>query len=36
MTVTRAENPYEAVALGTGKSLEDVAKLEMYAKDSKR
>ena len=36
MIVTRAENPYEAVALGTGKSLEDVAKLEMYAKDSKR
>lgn len=36
MIVTMAENPYEAVAIGTGKSLEDIAKLEVYAKDSKR
>ena len=36
MTVTMSEDPYEAVALGTGKSLEDVAKLETYAKDTKR
>jgi rod shape-determining protein MreB len=36
MAVTIAENPYEAVALGTGKSLEDIEKLQMYAKDSKR
>ena len=36
MAVTIAENPKEAVALGTGKSLEDIEKLQMYAKDSKR
>ena len=36
MAVTVAENPKEAVALGTGKSLEDIEKLQMYAKDSKR
>ncbi len=36
MIVTMAENPYEAVALGAGKGLEDVEKLAMYAKDSKR
>ncbi len=36
MTVTMAENPYEAVALGTGKSLEDVEKLKYYAKSNRR
>lgn len=36
LIVTMAENPYEAVAIGTGHSLEDIQKLEVYAKDSKR
>lgn len=31
MLVKRAENPYEAVAVGTGKSLENVDKLKAYA-----
>ena len=32
MAVTIAENAFEAVALGTGRSLEDVEKLKLYAK----
>lgn len=36
MEVSLAEQPYEAVALGTGRSLEDVDKLMVYASDKKR
>lgn len=36
MDVTIAENSFEAVALGTGKGLEDVEKLKVYTRKSKR
>ena len=36
MDVAVASQPYEAVALGTGKSLDDVEKLMVYASDKKR
>ena len=36
MEVALAEQPYEAVALGTGRSLQDVEKLMVYASDKKR
>lgn len=36
MSVTLADDPYEAVALGAGKSLEDIDKLRIYASDKKR
>ena len=36
MEVTIAENSFEAVALGTGKALEDVGKLKIYTRKSKR
>jgi len=36
MIVTKAENPYEAVALGTGKSLENIDKLRRYVASKKR
>ena len=36
MEVTIAENSFEAVALGTGKALEDVEKLKIYTRKSKR
>ncbi len=36
MAVGIAEQPYEAVAIGTGKSLDDVEKLKLYATDKKR
>ena len=36
MSVGIAEQPYEAVAIGTGKSLDDIEKLELYASDKKR
>ena len=36
MEVTIAENSVEAVALGTGKALEDVEKLKIYTRKSKR
>ncbi|MEG0662748.1 MAG: rod shape-determining protein, partial [Anaerovoracaceae bacterium] len=36
MIVGIAEQPYEAVALGTGKSLDNIEKLRMYASDKKR
>jgi len=36
MKVTKAENPYEAVALGTGKSLENIEKLRRYVASKKR
>ena len=31
MDVRIAENPYEAVAIGTGKSLENIERLRTYA-----
>lgn len=36
MIVTKAENPYEAVAMGTGKSLENIEKLRRYVTSKKR
>ena len=36
MQVAVASQPYEAVALGTGKSLDDIEKLMVYASDKKR
>jgi rod shape-determining protein MreB len=36
MDVAVASQPYEAVALGTGKSLDDIEKLMVYASDKKR
>lgn len=36
MDVAIAENAFEAVALGTGKGLEDVEKLKVYTRKSKR
>lgn len=36
MDVSIAENAFEAVALGTGKGLEDVEKLKVYTRKSKR
>ena len=36
MEVTIAENSFEAVALGTGKALEDVEKLKIYTRKTKR
>lgn len=36
MRVTVAENAFEAVALGAGKSLDDLEKLKRYAKNSPR
>ena len=36
MIVDVAEQPYEAVALGAGKSLENIEKLMVYASDKKR
>lgn len=36
MKVAIAENAYEAVALGTGKALEDIDKLKTYAMDKRR
>ncbi len=36
MDVTVAENSFEAVALGTGKGLEDVEKLKVYTRKAKR
>ena len=36
MEVTIAENSFEAVALGTGKALEDVEKLKIYTRKAKR
>lgn len=36
MIVKLAEQPYEAVALGTGQSLDNIDKLRIYANDKKR
>ena len=36
MDVTIAENSFEAVAVGTGKALEDIEKLQVYTRKSKR
>ncbi|MBR4861851.1 MAG: rod shape-determining protein [Firmicutes bacterium] len=36
MSVTIAENAFEAVAVGTGQSLEDIEKLKVYAQSGKR
>jgi rod shape-determining protein MreB len=36
LEVTLAPNPYEAVALGAGKSLENIERLRVYASDKKR
>ena len=36
MDVAVASQPYEAVALGAGKSLENIDKLRLYANDKKR
>jgi rod shape-determining protein MreB len=36
MSVTIAENAIEAVAVGTGQSLEDIEKLKVYAQSGKR
>ena len=36
MIVSVADQPYEAVALGAGKSLDDIEKLVVYASDKKR
>ena len=36
MSVTIAENAFEAVAVGTGQSLEDIEKLKVYAQPGKR
>ena len=36
MSVSIAENAFEAVAVGTGQSLEDVEKLKVYAQSGKR
>ena len=36
MSVTVAENSFEAVALGTGKGLENIEKLKVYTRKSKR
>lgn len=36
MEVALAPNPYEAVALGAGKSLENIERLRVYASDKKR
>ena len=36
MDVTIAENAFEAVAVGTGMSLEDIEKLKVYAQSSSR
>ena len=34
--VTIAENAFEAVALGAGKSLEDIEKLKLYAQNGRK
>ena len=36
MSVSIAENAFEAVAVGTGQSLEDIEKLKVYAQSGKR
>ena len=36
MDVTIAENAFEAVAVGTGMSLDDIEKLKVYAQSGKR
>ncbi len=36
MTVSIAENAFEAVAVGTGQSLDDIEKLKVYAQSGKR
>ena len=36
MQVTMAENPLEGVVLGAAKALEDVEKLKIYIKKSRR
>ena len=36
MIVALAEQPYEAVAIGAGQSLNHIDKLRMYANDKKR
>lgn len=36
MDVTISENSFEAVAVGTGKALEDIEKLKIYTRKSKR
>ena len=36
MNVTIADNAFEAVAVGTGMSLEDIEKLKIYAQTGKR
>ena len=36
MDVTVSENSFEAVAVGTGKALEDIEKLKIYTRKSKR
>ena len=36
MIVTKAENPYEAVAMGTGMSLGNIEKLRRYVASKKR
>ena len=36
MNVTIAENAFEAVALGAGKSLEDIEKLKLYAQNGRK
>lgn len=36
MAVALAPNPYEAVALGAGRSLENIERLRVYASDKKR
>jgi rod shape-determining protein MreB and related proteins len=36
MDVAVAENAFEAVAEGTGRSLEDIEKLKIYAQNGKK
>ena len=36
MDVAISENSFEAVAVGTGKALEDIEKLKVYTRKSKR
>ena len=36
MEVSIAENAFEAVALGAGKSLEDIEKLKIYAQNGRK
>ena len=36
MSVAVADNAFEAVAVGTGMSLEDIEKLKVYAQNDKK